>query len=226
MSKVQPRQPMIVVDRDGRRGTIASAATTAGTATGKATEGANQVLVDFENGERLLVPRDLLHEESDGHYRLQLSLEELQQVQGDDDSLVIPVLEEHAQFGRVTKTNRVQITKTVHERVEVVDEPLFSEEVEIERVMVDQMIELGQEGHASQVHREGDILIIPIVEEVLIVEKRLILREELRVRKLQRETFDPQEIRLRSEQVEVTRVPGESSERPPKPVDRSTPSGR
>jgi uncharacterized protein (TIGR02271 family) len=224
MSNVQPRQPLrqpsIVVDRNGLRGTISPAATATGRsndmANGKATGDASQVLVDFDNGERLLVPRDLLHEEAEGRYRLLLSVEELHQAQAnlsDSESLVIPMLEEHVEIGRATTTNRVQITKSVHERVEVVDEPVFSEEVEIERVVINQP--LAPTDAAAQVHREGDILIIPLLEEVLVVEKRLILKEEVRIRKIQRDTFSPQEVTLRSEQINVTRTPGTDGERHP-----------
>jgi uncharacterized protein (TIGR02271 family) len=217
MSNVQPRQRFTVVDRNGLRGTISPAATAAGMpnsmADGKATGDASQVLVDFDNGEQLLVPRDLLHKEADGHYRLLLSVEELQQAQVNSESLVIPVFEEHVNIDRVTRTDRVQITKTVHERVEVVDEPIFSEEVEIERVVINQP--LAPTDAAAQVHREGDILIIPLLEEVLVVEKRLILKEEVRIRKIQRDTFSPQEVTLRSEQINVTRTPGTDGERHP-----------
>jgi uncharacterized protein (TIGR02271 family) len=217
MSNVQPRQPFTVVDRNGLRGSLSPAATAAGTsnrtANGKATGDMSQVLVDFDNGERLLVPRDLLHEEADGHYRLLLSVEELQQAQMDGESLVIPVVEEHVNIDRVTTTNRVQITKSIHERVEVVDEPIFSEEVEIERVVINQP--LMATDTAAQVHHEGDILIIPLLEEVLVVEKRLILKEEVRIRKIQRDTFNPQEVTLRSEQIEVTRTPDTTDERLP-----------
>jgi len=45
------------------------------------------------------------------------------------------------------------------------------------------------------------------VEEVLVVEKRLILREEIHIRKQRIETHQPQRITLHSEEVRVERVP-------------------
>lgn len=198
MSKVQPGPSTHVVDRDGRRGTLVPAA-----------EGASQVLVEFESGERLLVTRDLLQKDAAGEYRLRVSVDELRQAQADGEARVIPVVEEQVAVERIVTSNRVQVAKTVHERVEMVDESLLSEEVQIERVAINQPLDATQHAQATQVRREGDVLIIPVVEEVLVVEKRLMLKEEVRIRKIQRETHQPQEVRLRREQVDVTRIPGD-----------------
>ena len=46
-----------------------------------------------------------------------------------------------------------------------------------------------------------------VVEEVLVVEKRWMLREEIHIRKQRTETHQPQQITLRSEEVQVERVP-------------------
>jgi len=180
---------------------------------------ASQVLLQFENGEKLLVPRDLLVEEtsqgagrstgqSTGQsYRLRQSVEELRQAMQDGQALVIPVVEEQIAIERVAKTGRVQITKTVQEHVQVVDEPLLHEEVEIERVVINQPLAANARA-AAQPRYEGNVLIIPLVEEVLVVEKRLIVKEEVRVRKVRREMHQPQEVTLRREEVAVTRTPG------------------
>jgi stress response protein YsnF len=45
------------------------------------------------------------------------------------------------------------------------------------------------------------------VEEVLVVEKRLMLREEIHIRKQRIEMHQPQRITLRSEEVQVERAP-------------------
>jgi stress response protein YsnF len=160
-------------------------------------------------------------------------VEELQQAQAQGKTLVVPVVQEEANVTRVVHTNRVEIAKTVHERMETVDEPLLSEEVEIERVTINRplksaSISLGdgkaaamEESQAAQVRREGDVLIIPLVEEVLVVEKRLVLREEVRIRKVQRETHAPQEVKLRNEQVEITRTPDTQTSSEDRPSKRT-----
>ena len=60
--------------------------------------------------------------------------------------------------------------------------PLFREDCDVERVPIKRMID-----QPAEVRQEGDTLIIPLMEEVLVVEKRLMLREELHIRR-RRET--------------------------------------
>ncbi len=50
-------------------------------------------------------------------------------------------------------------------------------------------------------------MIIPVMQEVLVVEKRLILKEELHVRRTQKQTRRPQRIMLRGERAEIKRIP-------------------
>ena len=101
---------------------------------------------------------------------------------------------------RTVETGRVQISKRVHEREEVVDVPLLREEVEIQRVAVNRVVE----GPVA-IRQEGDTTIVPVVEEVLVVEKRLMLKEELRITKRRVEEHRPQRVTLRSEDATVER---------------------
>ena len=56
------------------------------------------------------------------------------------------------------------------------------------------------------VREENGTTIISVVEEVLVVEKRWMLREEIHIRKRRTETHQPQQIPLRSEEVQIERV--------------------
>jgi uncharacterized protein (TIGR02271 family) len=117
---------------------------------------------------------------------------------------VIPVIQEEIVVDKyIVEKGKVRVSKRVSEFEEIVDEPLFHEEVRIERVPVNQFIET-----APTVRQEGDILIIPIVEEQVVIQKRLVLVEELRVRKELVETHQPQIVTLRKEQVEINRIAG------------------
>jgi stress response protein YsnF len=58
------------------------------------------------------------------------------------------------------------------------------------------------------VRQEGDTTIIPIVEEVVVLEKRLKLVEEVRVTKQQTAKHEPQNITLRRQNVTIERLPG------------------
>jgi uncharacterized protein (TIGR02271 family) len=117
-----------------------------------------------------------------------------------DAADVIPVLSETINIEKLTHESAVTIHKTVDQRTEVVDLPLQSEEVEVERVPVNRIVEAP-----IPVRYEGDTMIISLLEEVLVVEKRLVLREEVHIRKLHTEVHDPKEVLLREEHVEITR---------------------
>ncbi|MCU1290719.1 MAG: hypothetical protein JWN60_2948 [Acidobacteria bacterium] len=117
-------------------------------------------------------------------------------------SNVIPVIEEEIVVDKyIVEKGKVRVSKRISEHEEIVDEPLFHEEVKVERVPVNKFIDA-----APPIRREGDTLIIPVIKEQLIVQKRLVLIEELHVRKELVETHQPQTITLLKEQVEINRV--------------------
>jgi uncharacterized protein (TIGR02271 family) len=137
---------------------------------------------------------------------------------------VIPVIQERAVVKkRVVETGRVRIRKNVREYEEHVDIPHVHEEVRVERVPVDQFVDA-----APQVRTEGDVTIIPVVEERYVMEKRLVLVEELHVRRERHETHRPEVVRVLKEEVEVDRLPpggvgeGAVDAEPPAAVKRRT----
>jgi uncharacterized protein (TIGR02271 family) len=115
--------------------------------------------------------------------------------------LVIPLIAEELEIGkRLVESGMVRVTKTVGQRAEVVRELLMSEHVEVERVPLDEII-----ATPPPVRVEGDVTIIPIVEEILVVTKQLRLKEELRVIRKQVVTEHHQEVTLRREELVVER---------------------
>ena len=86
---------------------------------------------------------------------------------------------------------------------ELVDVPLFREEVRVERVPINLFVEA-----LPPVRQEGDTMIIPVVEEQIVIQKKLLLVEELRVRKEVVEHHQPQTVNVRKEEVEIKRVAG------------------
>ena len=127
------------------------------------------------------------------------------QYQEIQDAGVIPVIEEQLIVDkRVVEKGRVRISKKVRETDETVNIPLVQENVQVERVPINQFIAEPP----PPVRYEGNVMIIPVLREVVIVEKRLVLVEELRVTKQQTQTQETQKIRLRKEEVNVKRVSG------------------
>lgn len=118
------------------------------------------------------------------------------------EKLVIPVIAEEIAVGkRVIESGKVRISKRISEHEELVDVPLFREEVRVERVPVNLFVEA-----LPTVRQEGDTMIIPVVEERIVIQKKLLLVEELRVRKEVVEHHQPQTVNVRKEEVEIKRV--------------------
>jgi stress response protein YsnF len=59
---------------------------------------------------------------------------------------------------------------------------------------------------AIPVRYEGDTMIVSVLEEVLVVEKRLMLKEELHIRKRRVERHQPQCVTLRHEEARVEHI--------------------
>ena len=157
--------------------------------------------IRLDDGRRIRVPAASLVLQEDGSYLLTLGREELEACgeSAGGEKLVVPVVHEVLDVQkRWVESGRVRITKVVHEHEEVVDEPLLREEVEVERIAINRAVD----GPVA-VRHEGDVMIVPILEEVLVVEKRLMLKEELHIRRRRVEESQPQRIVLRTEEATV-----------------------
>ena len=119
----------------------------------------------------------------------------------DEQTQVIPLVEEQLSVGkREVERARVRVHVHVDEREEVVRQELARDDVTVERVPMD--VRLTE---IPQMRTEGTTTIIPIVEEVLVTEKMLVLVEEIRIhRRLTTETAEIP-VMLRSEHAEVQR---------------------
>ncbi len=115
----------------------------------------------------------------------------------------IPVVQEELQIGkRTVDTGRgVRLHKTVTEEAIRVDEALAQQGLEIERIPVNAWVE----GPPPVQRHEGDTLVVPVLEEVLVVEKRLRLKEEIRITARASYRHASEQVILRSEQVTVER---------------------
>lgn len=119
-------------------------------------------------------------------------------------TIVLPVLGEQAHLGvrRVDTGRGVRIHKTVTEHSEPIAQTLMRDCVAVRRVPVDQLV---PQGVVPAPRQEGDSWIVPILEEVLVLEKRLRIKEELHItRTAQAEPYTGSVV-LRSEQVDIER---------------------
>jgi uncharacterized protein (TIGR02271 family) len=129
----------------------------------------------------------------------------------DARGLVIPVVEERLEVSRErVETGRVRIRKSVEAREVVVDDPLKRETVRVEHVPINQVVT----GDVPQVREEGDVTVIPILEERVVTRTELVLVEEVRIHRDHSEYHDPQRLTLRKEVVDVERFGEDGSPRP------------
>lgn len=123
--------------------------------------------------------------------------------QATDTVLTVPVVQEELRVGvRTVDTGGVRIHKTVHEHPHQIDQALLRDAVDVKRVVIDKIVALSD---APQSRQEGATLIIPVVEEVLVVEKRLRIKEEIHITRNQRTEQHSETVVLRSEEVTVER---------------------
>ncbi len=170
------------------------------------------VLVRFDDGSQAFADAGTFIERNDGIFSFPGSFAELlSQNQssnygsttfGNSGQIVIPLLAEQLNIARQkVLTGGVRVHKTVSERTETIDEPTLREEMEIQRVTVNQFIT-----EPPAVRYEGDVMIVPLMEEVLVVEKKLVLREEVRITKRRDTLRNPQQIVVRREEATLEQI--------------------
>jgi uncharacterized protein (TIGR02271 family) len=120
----------------------------------------------------------------------------------DNNEIVIPVVQEFMTVDKeVVETGRVNIRKTVSEEEATINVPLLSEYYEVQRVP-------KKEVHAKAPvpRQEGDVIIVPVVKEILVIEKRYEVTEEVHLIRKTTSTPHVQQITLLKEQVDVIRT--------------------
>jgi uncharacterized protein (TIGR02271 family) len=101
----------------------------------------------------------------------------------DRAEIKVPLVEEQLTARKTSKTaGELVVKREVREEVQTVPVDLAHEEVQVERVAVNRPVPRGRR---PVPRRKGDTLIVPIVEEEIVVSKRLVVREELRITKRQ-----------------------------------------
>ena len=129
------------------------------------------------------------------------------QMQQAGQNVTIPLIEEHLILEkRIVETGKVRLHKTVETFVEQLDEPLAVRTYDIERVVLNRVIDAPPE-----VRQEGETTIYPLVEEHLVLTRQLVLKEEVRVTRRVTERRDQQVVTLHRDHLVVERVATESA---------------
>ncbi len=118
-------------------------------------------------------------------------------------------MEERLQIDKIeVDLGGYRIAKRIETRDQTIDELLCNHRVEIERRPIGLQLP-GKD--APEARYEGDTLIVPVVEEVLVTEKRLVLVEEVRITRVRGTYRKPQTVSLRKEEIFVERLAPEES---------------
>ena len=117
----------------------------------------------------------------------------------------IPVVEETIQLGKeLIEKGTTRFIKKVDE--ETVNIPLRfrTEQYSVERIPVNQYVEQAP----PAIRHEGKTMIISIIEEEAVIQKRLKVVEELHITSSEVETITNEEVNLKKERVIIERDPG------------------
>lgn len=117
-------------------------------------------------------------------------------------NLTLPL---HAEEVLVTRRqvagDTVRVSTVTREKERLVDETLTHERVEVERIPIGLPVDV-----VPSVREEGDTTIFPVVEEIVVVERRLILKEEVRIRRLRTTERHQETVTVREQNAVITRT--------------------
>jgi uncharacterized protein (TIGR02271 family) len=126
-----------------------------------------------------------------------------------DNRLVVPLVAERLHLDkREVVTGGIRVRKDVVEHTETVHQALSSTHLEIDRVPVGRFVD-----EVPGIREEGGTTIIPLVEEVAVVQKRLWLREEVHVMRRHTTSDAPQTVTLHREELSVEPLSADIAQR-------------
>lgn len=132
-----------------------------------------------------------------------LSEEERLRLAGQNRDERIELVEEHVVLGKeVRDLGGVRVSTHTETATETVAGTLQETAVEVERVPVGRFVDAAEEPRV-----EGDVTVMPVYEERLVVEKRLYLVEEVHLRRVTRSREVEVPVELRRQVAEVERLP-------------------
>ncbi|MFH8136041.1 DUF2382 domain-containing protein [Pantoea osteomyelitidis] len=117
----------------------------------------------------------------------------------DKPEVVLKLAEEQVKLSKEQVVDgRVTVTRATTEHDEVINTLLRHEKVEVEHVPKAQRIEVMPE-----IREEDGVLIVPVVEEEIEIVRKLILREELHIRRVEQQVPFEEVVTLRKQHVKV-----------------------
>ena len=101
----------------------------------------------------------------------------------------------------------IRVETVTRTRDHHIDEDLSHVRVEVERIPIGRIV-----AAVPPVRNEGDTIILSVVEEVIVTEHRLILKEEVHIRRVHVAERHTETVVLREQNVEIRRIEADSLE--------------
>jgi uncharacterized protein (TIGR02271 family) len=128
------------------------------------------------------------------------------------EEIVVPLLEEELAAGtKEVKTGAVRVEKHVDKTLRRVVMPLVHDDVEVRRVAVNRVI-----AEVPKVRKKGGVIIVPVVEEQMVISKRLVLKEEIHLTRRRTRERVVKEVELERERADIRRLDAAGNELQPR----------
>jgi uncharacterized protein (TIGR02271 family) len=122
-----------------------------------------------------------------------------------DEKLVIPLVSEELRLEkRETSTGKVRVQTVVETVDELARATVEEESLDVHRVPVGKVV-----AEPPSIRSEGDVTIIPVLKETMIVEKRLVLVEEVHIRRTTTSRLVETPVSLRKQKAVIDSIPSE-----------------
>lgn len=119
-----------------------------------------------------------------------------------DETVVMSLAAETVVISKRVRRTLVRASRTTSFCDQAVEADLNHEAVVVERVAIGQIVDA-----VPPVRQEGDVTIMPVVEEEMVMVRRLVLKEEVHFRRVRTTVPFTETVSLRRQTVSVTRTP-------------------
>ncbi|MEA2575769.1 MAG: hypothetical protein QOH93_3067 [Chloroflexia bacterium] len=117
------------------------------------------------------------------------------------EKIVVPLVDEHLEVRKQwVQSGEVVVRKTVQTSQQTIPVELLYEEVQVDRVPVNRPL---ADGEQTQPWWDGEVMVVPVIEEEIVVSKRLVLREEVRISKRKSVRHETVSDSIRNQQVYI-----------------------
>ena len=141
----------------------------------------------------------------DGRKEANINLNNLEnsvQVFEEGEEIIIPIVKEEIHIDKeIIESGKVRIIKTISEEKSSVEVPIKHTEVHVEHKPKNEYVDANHQA----IRYEGDTMIVSVLKEVVVVQKKTLLVEELHITNTQKQEIYKEDVILKSEHISVER---------------------